>query len=63
MRYFAALEKAGVDATYERVDFGGHGCGLVEGWGAAAIEWMVARQYACAQPEYVYLLWGICIET
>jgi hypothetical protein len=29
-------------------------CGLVGGWGEAAMEWMVEHQYACAQPSYEY---------
>ena len=29
-------------------------CGLVRGWGEAAMQWLVEHQYACAQPDYVY---------
>jgi hypothetical protein len=36
------------------VCFVSHRCGLVEGWGKAAMKWLVARQYACAAPDYVY---------
>lgn len=46
--YFAACEAAGVDVTYSRIDYGGHGCGLVGAWGAPCVEWLQAQQFASA---------------
>ena len=55
--YHAALLSHGVDSEYCRSDFGGHGCGLVEAWGAQCVAWLAARGYATALTEgedYVY---------
>ena len=59
--YWAALQLHGVDSEYVRSDFGGHGCGLVEAWGAPCIEWLASRQFASADAsadEYVYDFYG-----
>ena len=58
--YWAALQANGVDSEYVRTDFGAHGCGLVEAWGAPCIEWLASRQFVSPQAssEYVYDFFG-----
>ena len=54
--YWAALQAHGVEGEYIRSDFGAHGCGLVEAWGAPCITWLQSKQFASASAasDYVY---------
>jgi acetyl esterase/lipase len=59
--YWEALQLHGVDSEYVRSDFGGHGCGLVEAWGAPCLAWLAARQFASPAASvdgYVYDFYG-----
>jgi acetyl esterase/lipase len=59
--YWAALQANAVESEYVRTDFGAHGCGLVEAWGAPCIEWLASRQFASPQAssdEYIYDFFG-----
>ena len=63
--YWAALQANGVESEYVRVDFGGHGCGLVEAWGAPCIEWLASQQFTApsAGSDYVYDFLGGAFMT
>ena len=46
--YHATLLAHGVDCEYYCSDFGQHGCGLVEAWGAPCVTWLAAHGFASA---------------
>lgn len=50
----AALLSHSVVSEYYRSDFGGHGCGLVEAWGAPCLVWLAAHAFAVGVDDYVY---------
>ena len=60
---FVALHRQGVEKEYVRCDFGGHGCGLVEGWGRPAMAWLAERQYGVAVGLYPIVTFQYCSTT